>query len=130
LDKEPIDAIGPWTVKAVSTETRNRVTVAARKEGLTVGQWLERRVNEWLEDGGPVRVIPGQPGNGQGFARVSPLSLPGSDRSELSELVKMARDLSPADQPDAPLLRLARGVVRDRLKALRLPKPPAPTVDC
>jgi hypothetical protein len=26
-----------------------RYTVAARKEGLTVGQWLERRVNEWLE---------------------------------------------------------------------------------
>jgi hypothetical protein len=45
----PIDTIGPWTIKAVPTETRNRVTVAARKEGLTVGQWLERRVNEWLE---------------------------------------------------------------------------------
>jgi hypothetical protein len=115
---DPIDAVGPWTIKAVGTETRNRVTVAARKEGLTVGQWLERRVNEWLDDGGPVRVSPGQPGNGQEFARVSPLSLPGSDRSELAELVRMAKDLSP-DQPDAPLLRLARGVVRDRLRALR-----------
>ena len=38
----PIDTIGPWTIKAVPTETRNRVTVAARREGLTVGQWLER----------------------------------------------------------------------------------------
>lgn len=119
MDQEPpTDAVGPWTIKAVGTETRHRVTVAARKEGLTVGQWLERRVNEWIEDGEPVRVSPGQPGNGQEFARVSPLSIPGSDRSELAELVRMARDLSP-DQPDAPLMRLARATVRDRLRALR-----------
>ena len=43
-DEELIDAVGPWTIKSVSVETRNKVTIAARKEGLTVGQWLERRV--------------------------------------------------------------------------------------
>ena len=30
--------------------------VAARKEGLTVGQWLERRVREWTEAGSPIPV--------------------------------------------------------------------------
>jgi hypothetical protein len=53
--------MGPWTIKAVPTETRTKVTAAARKEGLTVGQWLERRVNEWLEDGGPVHVTSNLP---------------------------------------------------------------------
>jgi hypothetical protein len=44
-----IDAMEPWTIKGVTTETRKRVIAAARKEGLTVGQWLERRVNGCLD---------------------------------------------------------------------------------
>ena len=71
---EPIDTMGPWTIKAVPTEIRNKVTAAARKEGLTVGQWLERRVNEWLEDGGALCTSPAiyrcrSPGTGQHFHR-------------------------------------------------------------
>jgi hypothetical protein len=67
MDCPLIDAIEPWTIKGVTTETRKRVIAAARKEGLTVGQWLERRVNGWL------------------------------DHQELHELVQMANDLSPRD---------------------------------
>jgi hypothetical protein len=62
-----IDAMEPWTIEGVSTETRKLVIAAARKEGLTVGKWLERRVNEWL------------------------------DHKELRELVQIATDLSPRD---------------------------------
>ena len=62
-----IDAVEPWTIKGVPTETRKRVIAGARKEGLTVGQWLECRFNEWL------------------------------DHQELCELVQMASDLSPRD---------------------------------
>jgi hypothetical protein len=58
---DPVDTVAPWTIKAVPTDTRNKVIVAARKEGLTVGQWLERRVNEWLEDGSPVPQMNGSP---------------------------------------------------------------------
>ena len=59
---EPVDAVAPWTIKAVATRTRDTVTAAARKEGLTVGQWLERRVSEWEGQGSPVPV-PGPPVN-------------------------------------------------------------------
>lgn len=55
-DVDPIDAMGPWTIKSVSTATRAKVNAAARRENLTVGQWLERRVAEWEADGGPVPV--------------------------------------------------------------------------
>jgi hypothetical protein len=51
----------------VTLVTREQVIAAAQKEGLTVGQWLEHRVNEWL------------------------------DHQELRELVQMACDLSPRD---------------------------------
>jgi hypothetical protein len=57
----------PWTIEGVTTETRGQVIAAARKEGLTVGQWLERRVSEWLA------------------------------HQELCELVQIANDLSPRD---------------------------------
>ena len=55
---DPVDASAPWTIKAVSTATREAVTKAARREGMTVGQWLEKRVAEWEADGSPVHVGP------------------------------------------------------------------------
>jgi hypothetical protein len=55
-ESDPIDTTGPWTIKVISTSTRNTVTNAARREGLTVGQWLERRVAEWEGAGSPVTV--------------------------------------------------------------------------
>ena len=119
MDEMPVDAIGPWTIKAVPTETRNQVIAAARQEGLTVGQWLERRINEWLGDGGPVRVSQGQPGGALvPVSRCQPGSETRADHGELRELVRMARELTPPDR-DSEALKLARGVVRDRLRALR-----------
>jgi hypothetical protein len=55
-ETDPVDTVAPWTIKAVPTATRDAVTKAARREGLTVGQWLERRVNEWEGAGSPVTV--------------------------------------------------------------------------
>jgi len=52
----PADTSGPWHIKAVATETRETVVRAAHRENLTVGQWLERRVREWLDAGSPVQV--------------------------------------------------------------------------
>ena len=112
---EPVDAVAPWTIKSVATATRDAVTKAARQEGLTVGQWLERRVAEWLEDGGPVRVSRGAlvP-----VSRGQPASETRADHNELRDLVHMARDLTPPDK-DSAVLRLARATVRDRLKGLK-----------
>ena len=67
MDDVPIDPVEPWTIKGVPIETRERAIAAAQQEELTVGQWLGRRINEWL------------------------------DHQELRELVQMATDLSPRD---------------------------------
>lgn len=115
MDDVPVDAIGPWTIKAVPTETRNRVIAAARQEGLTVGQWLERRVNEWLADGEPMRVA----GTLVPVSRSQPRLETQANHAELRELAQLARELTPPDK-DSEALKLARGVVRDRLRALRL----------
>jgi hypothetical protein len=107
----PVDSMSPWTIKSVSTATRDAVTKAARKEGLTVGQWLEKRVAEWLEDGEPVHLA--QPGTALSLTLAGPR--PGME--DLKSLVGMARDLAQGE--DDTLLRLARTVVRARLKEAR-----------
>ncbi len=53
---DPVDTAAPWTIKSLSVRTREAIVAAARREGLTVGQWLERRVAEWEADGSPVPV--------------------------------------------------------------------------
>ena len=60
-ETDPVDSVGPWTIKAVAKATRDAVTNAARREGLTVGQWLERRVAEWEDAGSPVAMSRPQP---------------------------------------------------------------------
>lgn len=62
-EHQAVDSMGPWTIKSVSTKTRETITQAAKKEGLTVGQWLDKRVGEWVEDGRPVHVEPTSPNN-------------------------------------------------------------------
>lgn len=58
---EPVDSVAPWTIKSVAKSTRDAVTMAARREGLTVGQWLERRVLDWEGEGSPVAIAAGPP---------------------------------------------------------------------
>ena len=112
-----VDAAAPWTIENISVETRNLVVAAARRDGLTVGQWLDRRVREWEADGSPA-VSPSQPGMARPLTVVGPAAAPRSDLDDLRELVRMARELTPADK-DTDVLRAARRVVRDRLRAMR-----------
>ena len=43
----PTDAVGPWTLKAIATQTRLAVVHAAQRENLTVGQWLGLAILNW-----------------------------------------------------------------------------------
>jgi len=55
-ERDPVDSIGPWTIKSVAKATREAVTNAAKRENLTVGQWLERRVADWEGQGSSIPV--------------------------------------------------------------------------
>ena len=50
MARDPIDKMHPWTIKAMSNEARDIAVIAARREGLTVGQWLERVIREAASD--------------------------------------------------------------------------------
>ena len=116
----PTDAIKPWTIKSIASEARDLAVMAARREGRTVGQWLERVIR--LATAGEFTVDrQGLPLSDRALTTVGPRKLR-SDHDELRELVQMARELSPPDQ-DTEVMRLARATVRDRLKALRTASP-------
>lgn len=112
-DSEPIDAVGPWTIKSVSTATRAAVADAARREGLTVGQWLDRRVAEWLADGGPVPVPAASAG-------------PAPNLGDLAQAMQAARALAEAAGVAVPpqLARDALAAVRQATRQVRGLPPP------
>jgi hypothetical protein len=126
----PVDAVAPWTIKAVSTATRNAVIVAARKEGLTVGQWIERRVTEWTADGSPVRVDPGQPGSALALTRVSPapetVSPPPEAPSDLAAVERVAASVAALAGAGVPISERMAGRIVGAL-ARQLPPTRTPT---
>ena len=108
-----VDKIAPWTIKSVATETRDLAIMSARKEGLTVGQWLERRVREWADSPGlpmsaPIHALSGPP--------VSPSPTGLAEAAQAVEIVKQLADI-----PGLPVsvLRLSHGILRERLKRAR-----------
>lgn len=56
--KAILDAAAPWTIKSIPAEDKDFIIASARKEGLTVGQWISKRCKEWRADGSPVVVSP------------------------------------------------------------------------
>jgi len=115
-DSESLDSIAPWTIKSISSKTREVATTAARKEGITVGQWLEKRVSEWLEAGSPIS-IPLAPST----APQAPAGL-----AELAQLIDATRQLAEAAKVPVPST-LAREAFAALRSELRKGKPaPAP----
>lgn len=50
------DATSVWSVKSVPWPTRDAISSSSQREGLTIGQWLERRVAEWEGAGSPTTI--------------------------------------------------------------------------
>jgi hypothetical protein len=125
-DEEPLagamDPVRPWTIKAISAEVRDIAIMAARKENMTVGQWLERRIREWA-------AADGTPGTALVGASAPAPTAPGQAHlpdpfAAAAVLVDLALKLAEAPKPEPggkpdPLLGTARGTVRALLTSLR-----------
>lgn len=53
MSNEPVDLMKPWTIKSIPTRVIEGINAAARRDNLTVGQWVEKRYNEWEGAGSP-----------------------------------------------------------------------------
>jgi hypothetical protein len=111
------DSIKPWTIKAVASEVRDLAIMAARREGLTTGQWLERVIRQAVADGDSRA-----PRTGKEVAIV-PTSPPATPSAEpdFRELVRLAREVTPEGK-DSEAMKEARRQINQRLKSLRASK--------
>ena len=107
------DAIRPWTIKSMPNEVRNMVVAAARDEGLTVSQWLERVIRERVAGGRPAPVA-------------SPP--PAASLGELAQLMQAARGLAEAANVPVPepLARSALATLGRAVRQARGLPPPKP----
>ena len=108
---DPVDEIAPWTIKAVATRTRQKVMTAAKREGLTAGQWLEKRVEEWEADGGPVPAGPARPaGDPVALLNAAAAYMQGAAAARVAGLKVSGRALSQAQAAAEAELRAHRGL--------------------
>lgn len=103
---DPIDLMKPWTIKSLSTRTQSAITSAARRENLTVGQWLEKRVYEWEGAGSPEpRAAPGLTDLAALITAAGAMAqhtkLPGEVRSLINQCARVAQGL-PGRKPGKP----------------------------
>ena len=110
-ETDPVDSVGPWTIRAVAKTARDAATNAARREGLTVGQWLERRIAEWEDAGSPV-VVSRPP--------------PAVNLGELAQVMEAARALAGATAVSVPpqLAKDALSLVRLAIRQAKGLPPP------
>jgi hypothetical protein len=86
-----LDALGPWTIRAISGRAREAALNAARAEKITVGVWLERRIREWTEPGQALTVAR-TAGPRAPLALAAPESA--GDLADLAQIAAVAKDLA------------------------------------
>jgi hypothetical protein len=91
-EHQAVDSMAPWTIKSVSTKTRETITQAAKKEGRTVGQWLDKRISEWRGDGSPIHVQPTSPSNLAEIAQLMEATLKLATASNVAVPPQLAKD--------------------------------------
>jgi hypothetical protein len=107
------DKMGPWTIKVFPNEVRNMVAAAARDEGVTVPQWLERVIRERVA-GKPVGNPSYQPNQS------------GSSPDRLIDLLREARAMAQAPEVPASLTKAVVALTREAVRQARGLPPLAP----
>jgi hypothetical protein len=110
------DRVKPWTIKGISPEDRNAAVAAAEREGQTIGEYVSRALRAQVQADHRRDRAP---------ALVGPQSVQQSDHAlaAIERMIAAARSLAEVsgEPPPPPLQRLAYGLLRDQMKALKAP---------
>ncbi len=86
----------PWSVKGIDSETREAAKDAARRSGLTLGEWLNSMILD-TADGAPVETAPPPPRyNRQPSTRDETSIALGDIAEQLARIARREQDTSPA----------------------------------
>ena len=96
----------PWSIRGVHPEVRNAALSAARREGLTIGDWLDRAIRSHIKSG-----------RKQGENLPDTPVIQATDLSDAERLVSMIAQLSAAGAPiPKSVAAKAYALIRDGLK--------------
>lgn len=117
------ETVKPWTVKGLPPEERNAAIAAAKRDGVTIGDWLARAIRHYVQHGNKPPAATGPE---------VPEITPEQARAEVRELVGLISELSQAGAaPPKSVAAQAYGLIRQRLKNVKevsikaLPQPEA-----
>ena len=91
MDAQVSDNVKPWTVRGIAPEERNAASEAAKRDGLSLGDWLSRAIRTHIQQGAAASRLP-----------VPVRQAPSDTASMLSDVERIAsslRDLSAAGVP-------------------------------
>lgn len=112
----------PWSIRGVHPEVRNAALAAAKREGVTIGEWLDRAIRSHVKGGRKQ----GQNVSDNAVRRVA-------DLSDAERLVSMITQLSDAGVPvPKSVASTAYAIIRDSLKGVQKQQKsalPAPKTD-
>ena len=99
----------PWSIRGVHPEVRNAALAAAKREGVTIGEWLDRAIRSHVKNGrNPTENLSDAP------VKQTP------DLSDAERLVSMIAQLSEAGAPvPKSVSGKAYALIRDSLKGVQ-----------
>lgn len=105
------ETVKPWTVKSLPPEERNAAIAAAKRDGVTIGDWLARAIRHYVQHGNKPPAATGPE---------VPEITPEQARAEVRELVSLISELSQAGAaPPKSVAAQAYGLIRQRLKNVK-----------
>jgi hypothetical protein len=110
----------PWSIRGVTPEVRNAALAAAKRDNVTIGEWLDRAIRSHIKNGrNPGEITSDKP------VRQGP------DLSDAERIVGMIAQLSSSGAPiPKTVASKAYAVLRESLKDVQQHKaalpPPAP----
>ncbi|GBQ07509.1 hypothetical protein AA14362_1360 [Acetobacter cerevisiae DSM 14362] len=106
MESDMTDDPKPWSIRGVHPEVRNAALAAAKREGVTIGEWLDRAIRSQVKS---VRK--------QGENVSDNAVRQAADLSDAERLVSMISRLSEAGAPvPKSVASKAYNVIRDGLK--------------
>lgn len=111
------ERVQPWTVKGIGPEERNAAIAAAKREGMTIGEWLTRAIRSQVQadrqaDRSPVLVE--EPVRPRGDRQ--------SDLSDLERMIALAKQIAEVNKTTIPIgiTRATHGLLREHLRSIRV----------
>jgi RIO-like serine/threonine protein kinase len=104
----------PWSIRSVHPEVRNAALAAAKREGVTIGEWLDRAIRSHVKSGRKH----GENTSDNAVRQVT-------DLSDAERLVSMITQLSEAGAPvPKSVASKAYAIIRDNLKGVQKQQKP------